>query len=295
MAKNITRKQLQAFIEVVKQQNFALAAKQMYLSQPALSISIKKLEQEIGGALLSRSTRHIELTAEGKVFLPVARRLIRDWDEAFWDMHELFSMQKGKLTVSAMPSFASSKLPLYLADFHHQYTNIKVTVLDQVMELVYESVQEGRAELGFTFEREKMAQVDFIPLFDDKFMAILPVEHPLAGELGLSWAQICECSFIAMNSGSSLRQWCDEQAAAQGLSLSHVVEASQLATVGHMVASGLGISVVPALCQTQMQLPGVIQLPVLDGNLVKRVGVIKRKGALLSTAVEHFLKGIMTR
>jgi len=293
MQANVTRKQLQAFVTVAKKQNFALAAKQMYLSQPALSITIKKLEQEIGGKLFYRTTRNLELTPEGLSFLPVAQRLLNDWLEAFDDLHQLFSMQRGKLTVAAMPSFASSLLPALVASFHRRYSNIKFSILDRVMEQVIEAVASGRAELGFTFEADNMQGVEFYPLFDDRFIVILPQEHELNQASRVSWRQLCNEPFVAMEASSAIRHWCDHFSVEAGVNLTHVAEASQLATVGQMVASGLGVSVVPALCQQQMLALGLSCQPLADTGLHKKVGIIKRKQMVLSTAASAFLHRVL--
>lgn len=286
---NVTRKQLQAFVTVAKKQNFALAAKHMFLSQPALSITIKKLEQEVGGKLFYRTTRNLELTPEGLSFLPVAQRLLADWQEAFDDLHQLFSMQRGKLTVAAMPSFASSLLPALVTAFHQQYSKIKFSILDRVMEQVIEAVATGRAELGFTFEADNMQEVEFYPLFDDRFITVLPKGHGLAEAPQISWQQLAYEQFVAMEPGSAIRSWCDHYSIEAGANLTYVAEASQLATVGQMVASGLGVSVVPALCQQQMLSLGLVCKPLADTGLHKKVGIIKRKQVVLSTAAAAFL------
>ena len=96
---------------MARTQSFAEAAVLVHLSQPALSIAIRNLEEAVGGRLLARSTRRLSLTPEGEAFLPVAERLLEDWDSALRDLHNLFSMRRGKLTLAAMPSFSSNQLP----------------------------------------------------------------------------------------------------------------------------------------------------------------------------------------
>ena len=142
----VTVKQLRAFVAVAQTQSFAEACGLVHLSQPALSITIKNLESTVGGALLARSTRTLALTPEGETFLPVAKRLLAQWDGAFRDLDDLFKLKRGKLSVAAMPSFASHSLPQILQGFRQQHGHINVTIHDVVAEEVVSMVRSGQVE-----------------------------------------------------------------------------------------------------------------------------------------------------
>jgi len=92
---NASIRQLKAFVVVAQTRSFAQACGLLHLSQPALSIAIRNLEQAVGGTLFVRTTRSIALSPEGEAFLPLAQRLLRDWDSAFGDLRELFGRQRG--------------------------------------------------------------------------------------------------------------------------------------------------------------------------------------------------------
>lgn len=284
---NISHRQLCIFVELANSRSFADAASRLHLSQPALSIAIKKFEETIGGKLLSRSTRMVELTPEGKTFLPIAKRLLNDWDVAFDDLHNLFSMQRGKLTIASMPSFANSFLPDILIQFHQANANINIAVMDVVMERVIEAVREDRAELGIIFEAEKMDGVDFISLFNDNFVVVMNKQHPLSSHRLIDWPTLDQQNFVAMNRDSSIRSWCDSALLNAKTSVNIVVEASQLSTVGQLVNSGLGLSVIPALCRQQMQIKGLVCVPLAGQENTKRVGMIRRSRGTLSVPAQY--------
>ena len=279
---HISYRQLFAFVQVAQSSTFAEAAEKMHVSQPALSLSIKKMEHHLGGTLISRSTRKVQLSPEGKEFLPVALRLLHDWDNAVEDITNVFAMRRGKLNIAAMPSFASSILPTILSAFHQQWENVNINVLDVVMESVIELVREGRAELGFTFENETLDGLDFYPMFSDKFIAVVPQTSPLSRFTQLDVEALCEYKFVAMNRGSSVRRWIDEYMEEQGLMLDIVVEAGQLTTLGQCVKNELGVSVIPGICQQQMESKGLTCIPIIDDKLRKRVGMIKKSRSNLS-------------
>ena len=292
---HISYRQLLAFVQVAQSSTFAEAAEKMHLSQPALSLSIKKMEQHLGGTLISRSTRKVQLSPEGKEFLPVALRLLQDWDNAVEDITNVFAMRRGKLNIAAMPSFASSLLPTILNSFHRQWSNINIHVLDVVMESVIEMVTEGRAEIGFTFENEALDGLEFHPMFSDKFIAVVSHSSPLAERTALSCEELSEYKFVAMNRGSSVRRWIDEYMEQQGLLFDIVVEAGQLATLGQCVKNELGVTVVPGICQQQMKSKGLLCIPITDDKLRKNIGMIKKSRSNLSVPAKALWQQVKER
>lgn len=286
---NVSLKQLQAFVAVAQSRSFAEACAQIHLSQPALSIAIKNLEDSVGGRLFLRTTRSVALTPEGEAFYPVVKRLLSDWDQSLEDVHNLFSLQRGKLAIAAMPTFASSLLPTILADYHQRYPAINITVHDVIAENVVEMVRTGRVELGVTFDPGDMDELTFQPLFRDKFVVVLPVEHPLLEKSSLQWRDLEHFAFIALQRPSSIRQLIDSVIEQHGFSLSQAFEAHQLASIGRMVSAGLGVSIVPALSAGQMQAMGARSLPLTAPSIARNVGVITRKRYPLSAASQAML------
>ena len=101
-------KQLRAFVTVAKFQSFAQAGEHLHISQPALSLTIKALEENLGGALLTRTTRSVSLTAEGEVLLPLARRLRADWDDTEERPRTRFTRQLARVSVARKPAVAGT-------------------------------------------------------------------------------------------------------------------------------------------------------------------------------------------
>ncbi|MCW8108494.1 LysR family transcriptional regulator [Alteromonas ponticola] len=281
---SISYRNMNAFIQVAESTTFAEAADKLHITQPALSIAIKKMEAQLGGALFSRSTRRVQLTPEGRTLLPKAKRLIYEWDDTVLDMQNLFAMKKGTLSIAAMPSFAASRLPGILQRFHLNQPNVRIRVMDVVMEKVIELVVGGRVELGFTFEPENCDGLCFYPLFKDAFIVVVPSGHPLAQcSLGVEWETVCQSDFIAMNRGSSLRKWIDEIALRHD-PLNIVAEMGQLGTIGQLIKQNMGISIVPSLCQEQMENIGLTCLPLRNSPLQKNVGVVRSLRGSMSVA-----------
>ncbi|MBN7797583.1 LysR family transcriptional regulator [Parahaliea mediterranea] len=286
---NITIKQLRAFEALARCGSFAEACEQLHLSQPALSVAIRNMEDSVGGRLFQRSTRQLALTPEGRQFLPTARRLLADWDRALDDLGRSFALRQGRLRVAAMPSFALNMLPAILRAFRERFPHINIAVDDIVMELVLDAVREGRAELGIAFEPEQLGGLEFTPLFRDRFLAIVPAGSALAKRARLSWRQLAAQPLIAMNRGSWMRNTTDAVLSEAGLVPASLAEASQLATIGRMVAEGLGVSVAPALCRPQLENQGVACVALHGPGIERRVGIFTRRRHALSAPAEALL------
>ena len=295
---DITVKQLRAFVAVARSRSFAEACGLLNLSQPALSVTIRNLEQAVGGRLLARTTRTLALTPEGSHFLPVAQRLLADWSTALEDVQDSFALRRGRLTLAAMPSFASTELPALLQQFRQMHPEINITVHDVIAEDVVSMVRSGRVEAGVTFDPGNAEDLQFSPLFSDRFVAALPAGHPLLARRQLHWHDLSREPFIALQQPSSIRSLLEQSLAANAITLRIEVETNHLVTIGRMVAAGLGVSAVPTLCKQQLRELGVRSRPLLAPVIERRVGIVTRRryplsgpaAALVAILNRHYLQ-----
>ncbi|KJJ95928.1 LysR family transcriptional regulator [Pseudomonas sp. 21] len=279
----MTVKQLRAFLAVAQSLSFAQACERLHLSQPALSLAIKSLEESLGGQLLVRTTRSVALTPEGETLLPLARSLLADWDNAEEVMHQHFTLQLGKVSIAAMPSFAGNLLPAVLRAFRDRHPRVNVAVHDVINEQVLEMVRNRRVELGIALEPDSLDGLSFTPFYTDRFVAVLPADSPLAGESTITWDQLLEDHFITLQRPSAVRLLLEDQL--QGR-LPVAFESHQLVTVGRMVAEGLGVSAVPRLCRQQMEELGARCVALDQPRIERRVGLFCLAEHKLSSAAQ---------
>jgi len=282
----MTLKQIRAFLAVAQSLSFAVACERLHLSQSALSLTIKALEEGLGGRLFSRNTRNVALTPEGESLLPLARRLVADWDNAEDEMRQRFTLQRGRVTLAAMPSFAGNLLPPILKTFRARYPNVNVTVNEVINEQVLEMVRDRHVELGVAFEPMQSSSLAFTPLYLDRFVAVVPLDSPLARLSEIKWQALLEQPFITLQRPSTVRVMLEEHLQARGMKLPVEFESHQLATVGRMVASGLGVSAVPALCVGQMHELGARCITLSDPVIERAIGVLTKPGHELSAAAQ---------
>ncbi|MDG9882205.1 LysR substrate-binding domain-containing protein [Pseudomonas sp. GD04058] len=282
-------KQLRAFVAVATYQSFAQAGEHLHISQPALSLTIKGLEEQLGGALLSRTTRSVSLTPEGQVLLPLARQLLADWDNTEELLRQHFTLQLGRVSIAAMPAFAGNLLPPVLKLFRQRYPRVTVTVHDVINEQVLELVRHRRVELGIGFEPESSEPLLFRPLYLDRFVAVVPKDSPLAGQAQVSWTELLREDFIALQRPSAVRLLLERHVAADHGKLAVAFESHQLSTIGRMVANGLGVSAVPALCIGQMRELGAQCVALVEPVVERRIGVTMLADHKLSAAAQAVL------
>lgn len=286
MKTHFTVKQLRAFVAVAKTRSFTEACEQVHLSQPALSIAIKNLEDSLGGRLLVRTTRALRLTPEGEDFYRTAMRLLTDWDDAFEEVQGRFSLYRGKISISCMPSFAGNQLPIVLSRFREKHPDINIAIHDVIAEDVVEMVRSGRVEVGISFDPGDAEDLLFSPLFTDNFIATLAPDHPWVDQQSISWAQLISGEVIALQRPSNIRMQIERELEPEGLGLAPAYEAHQLATIGRMAATGLGVGIIPTLCSGQMEELGAVCRPLVSPIIARRVGIITRKRAALSAAAQ---------
>lgn len=282
----MTVKQLRAFLAVAQSLSFAQAGERLHVSQPALSLAIKNLEQSLGGPLLVRTTRSVALTPEGETLLPIAVRLLADWDNAEDLLRQHFTLQLGRVALAAMPSFAGNHLPAALKAFRAAHPRVGVTVHDVVNEHVLEMVRDRRVELGIAFEPVTLDGLCFTPLYTDRFVAMVPADSPLAGQAQVSWSELLGEPFITLQRPSAVRLLLEDSIVSRHGKLPVAFESHQLVTVGRMVAEGLGVSAVPSLCQDQMETLGARCLPLDDPQISRRIGLLHLAGHQLSRAAQ---------
>ena len=284
---NFDLQQLQAFVAVAERGSFRAAAEQIHLSAPALSRRIDKLETILGARLFNRTTREVELTPLGRVFLERARAALDDLESAMLGISDIAASRSGRVTVACVPSAAINFLPSVVSSFSARYPLIRIRVVDEAAGLVLASVISGESDFGITFMSSLVPGVDFDPIHTDPFVLAVRREHPLAARKNLAWSELEGERLIAVARSSGNRQVLDDALAQAGVNPSYRFEVSHIATLLGMVDAGLGLAAVPrlALPSTHPTLAGV----ALRRPAVSRVlGLATRRGAALHAPARVF-------
>ena len=286
----MTLKQLKAFLVLARTLNYANAANELCLSQSALSLSIKTLEEELGGKLFKRNTRRVEITLEGQSLIPYAKKLLANWEDMEKDVKQRFKLNRGTLNIASMPFATHAVLPEVMHDFAQQHPNISFSIHDITNEKIIEKVQEGIFEIGICFEPKANDQLIFQPIFNEDFLALLPKHHVLAKQKSVTWLELCSCPFVTLQNPSIIRHVIEEHCAALQVVLDLKVECHQISSLSHFVAYGMGVSAIPRHFQKFIDLEKNVLVEIEDNQAQLAVGIIYKKDYELSNMSSQFIE-----
>ena len=283
---NLSTRELQAFVTLAEQRSFTRAAERCHLSQPAFSALIRALETSVGARLFDRTTRSVELTAEGCVFVESARRILRAADDALDDVRDHAARRRGRVAVAVLPALAAGWLPPLLAAFHAENPGVELDVADVLSEGCIERVRSGRADFALASTRAESPELRTEAFCSDRFHVVCRADHALAaGEGALTLEALAPYPIVQLSRPSSVRQYVE--AALYPTQLRTVLELDQLSTVAGMVRAGLGITVVPALTLFHFEHPALVTRRLEAAGLVRQVFVVRRAERALGSAAQR--------
>ncbi len=291
MQMNLSSRQLRAFLALAEQRNFTRAAALTHLSQPAFSALIRSLEEGLEQRLFDRSTRHVDLTAEGREFEIAARRILSEVDAALTGAKDYAQRQRGRVAVALLPSLAAGWLPPVLASFHAAHPGIDLEVADVLSESCIDRVRNGKADFAVAAIRADTPELRAELFCSDRFHLVCPADHPLVEAKALRPRDVAQYPFIHLSRTSSVRQFLD--AAVHPMQMKTLIEVDQLATVTGMIRAGLGISVVPSLTLFHFRQSCLVVRPLTWPGLTRRIYLVRRRDRGLSLAAQGFFDMVM--
>ena len=290
---NISLRQLRAFIALTEQGSFTRAADQTHLSQPAFSALIRSLEENLGLRLFDRSTRHVELTTEGREFAVSARRVLAEVGSALDGARDHLARRRGRVALALLPSLAAGWLPEVLAGFRVEFPGVELKVMDVLSEICIDHVRSGTADFAIAATCVETPELRAELFYRDEFHLVVPIGHPLLKLPEIRPRDLAAYPFIHLSRTSSVRQYRD--AATLPLQMQSLMEVDQLATVMGMVRAGLGISVVPTLTLFHFRQPELATRPLPWSGLKRSIYLVRRRDRSLSLAAQSLHGWVMAR
>ena len=281
---------LRVFLAILDLHSFHKAAKQLNLSQPALSRRIQALEERLGTPLLERSTRHVAPTAAGRKLEPMARRLLDELDSTLMSIGGIGERQSGHISIALIPTAALYFLPRVIQEFNQKYPRIGIRMLDRSPQECLDCVVHGEVEFGINMIGATETDVIFTHLMDDPYVLVCRHDHPLAKRKDLAWNDLTGHALIRIgrpNSGN--RALLDGALTKVNLQLDWFYEVNNLTTSLGLVEAGLGASVLPRLATPLTPHPVIAVVPIRRPLEVTRtIGIIERRNGRLSPAAKFF-------
>ena len=245
MNPNIELLQLEQFLAVARAKNFTHAAKELHISQSALSRSVQKLEEQLGQPLFERKPREVTLTDFGELLKEQAKQILKLVEDSISTLSE--ESQNGRIRLGAIPTIAPFFLPELLRKFSETHPQISIIVQEDTSDKLIQRCQHGELDLAILALPILDKHLEIENLFDEELFLITPPNHPLGETEDITPDSITEYPFITLNEAHCLSENIQSFCRQQAIQPISVERLSQLATVQELVSLGHGISIVPAM------------------------------------------------
>lgn len=290
MKTRVTLRQLEAFLALGHTLSFSDAAKQVHVSQPALSATIRKLEGAVSAQLFDRTTRRVALSPVGAELLGIVRVLFDDFDAAFSGVQNYVEGKRGRLAIAASPSLAAAFLPGVIAAFETDHPGVALQVHDALSDVSIEMVRAGKVDLALAPETFEDPELVHRGLFHDRLVLLCRSDHPLAKSRILTWRQLQGHRMVSLKSTSSVRHLVEAAYLEHGAPLQPAFEVEQASTLIGFVTNGLGIGVLPLSLLPLMKVGQVTYRRITGPEIHRAICVVTLKSRTLSPAAAMFIE-----
>ncbi|HHJ13046.1 MAG TPA: LysR family transcriptional regulator [Gammaproteobacteria bacterium] len=285
---NITLRQLRIFSAVARHLSFTRAAEELHLTQPAVSMQIKQLEEAAGLSLFEQVGKRIFLTEAGGEMLRYSRSILTTLEEASLVFDELRGLKRGHLRV-AVASTANYFVPQLLAEFCRRFPGVQVSLDVTNRERLLEALEDNTTDLIIMGKPPERIEVEAEIFMENPLVAIAPPSHPLCGTRAIPLSRLQEETFLIREKGSGTRSATERFFIEHGLSLSSTMEMSSSESIKQGVQAGLGLGLL-SLHTLEMEL-ALKRLAILDVQelpIVRNWYVMHRSGKRLSAVARSF-------
>jgi len=290
MRTTLDSRQLAAFDAVARRGSFTLAAKDLFLTQSAVSHAMKALETEVGCRLIDRVGKRALLTQAGEQFLRHTEKILREMEAARSGLDTLTNWGHGRLRVGASTTACQYILPTVLREFKQSFPKcvIKIEPGDHGRQL--ELLRAGQIDLAIMPMPAGDGEFDFVPLFEDELRFLVAPLHPWAQAGGVPRGAISEETLILYNKSSYTFRLVEEYFREEKVLLSNYIELGSMEAIKELVKIGLGAGVLaPWIAREELRTGALISFPLGRRKLKRTWGVVYLHGRRLPLAEETFV------
>ena len=285
-------RQLQAFCAVVEKKSFSQAAEQLGVTQPAVSLQVRALEQRLGQSLLDRSGRRVEPTEAGRRLHRSAQRMLALEEQLLDEVGADDGRLTGTLAIGASTGPGAHLVPLLLCEFQRQHPDLHVALSIWDTQTVIDRVVDRQLELGVVGALRRHRSLEFEPLVRDEIVLAVPPGHDAAGGT-ISLDELKEETLIVMQEGAGVRQVVEEELRRAGLRLRGVEPKLELGlqeSVKSAVAAGYGVAFISRTAIEGELAAGRLAAAQVEGvEPARQIYIVRARGRSATRAAEAFL------
>jgi DNA-binding transcriptional LysR family regulator len=299
MHTNIELRHLRYFVAVADTLHFGKAAERLGMSQPPLSQQIRQLEDTVGARLLTRTNRRVALTEPGKVFLDEAREILAKVEAAIELAQRAERGELGELRIGFTRTVPLTQdIPRAILTFRQQFPAVHLQLEEMMSRQQIDALLERKLHIGILRLGTLPQSLVSKRMFRDPLVAVVPNGHPALKRVDargkLSTKALAQEPFVvfARTAGAGVYEHVFSLCRDAGFTPRIVQEAREASTIIGLVATGLGVSILPASC-SHIHIEGVSYVPLADASAVSEVHVAYREDER-SPLVPRFIKLILT-
>ncbi|HTW11478.1 MAG TPA: LysR family transcriptional regulator [Solirubrobacteraceae bacterium] len=288
-------RQLRYLVALAEEQSFTRAAQREHIAQPALSQQIQKLEQEVGLALVERTTRRVTITDAGQTLVARARRVLAELESARQELDAVRGVQTGHVRVGAMSTMGPVDITQVIARFHEQHPHVELTVREDNSDALAEMLRVDAVDLAFlsVTERVESHGLGLFRILLEELVVVLPADHPLAGREKIRMAELAREDFITYRQGARLRELLDSAAAQAGFEPTIILESNESRRIRRLVGRGLGVAILPrshAVGTSDAMSNRIVTPHLVEPALARDITIAWRADRRHPPAVSEFLR-----
>lgn len=287
-----TLRQLRAFAAIYQLRKLSAAAEQLHVTQSAVSVLLRQIEEGLGARLFDRTTRSLQPTQAAREAIVVAERILRDVDSLGAGLRDLSGLRRGRVCVAVTPTLAEILLPRVVRKFTALHPEIQLLVDDCAPDQFVSRVIGEHVDFGIGTPERAGADVDTRTLLRDHLSLVCLRDHPLASRKTVRWSDLAGHPVITVRPGYGIRPLIDVTAANAGVALDVAHEVSFLSTALWMTAAGLGASIMPSAFAAWSSEPDLVAKTLTVPLVSRDISVVTKRGRSLSPACEGFI-GVM--
>ena len=283
--------QLRYLVALAEERHFTRAAAREHIAQPALSQQIRRLEEEVGLALVERTTRRVAVTDAGEVLVARARRILAELEAAHTELQALRGIAIGHVSVGAMHTMGPVDLSLVLAIFHSRHPAVELTVREESSEDLAEMLRVDELDLAFLSVTERIEShgLGLLQLVNEQLVLIVAREHPLGRRRRVRMSELEDEQFISFREGARLRELLNAAGRSAGFEPQVKLESNESQRIRRLVARGMGVAILP---RSDAVSPGaeVSVLQLTHPSLTRDITLAWRDGRRHSPAATELLE-----
>lgn len=283
-------RQLQAFAILARTGSFTQTARELFLTQSAVSHSIKALETDVGCRLLDRVGKKVMLTQAGEHLLKHAQAILREMQAAREGIEQLGKWGRGRLRVGATSTICTVLLPPVLREFKESFPQSLIQVEPGDSRELITGLERQKIDLAVALMQTPDDRFDFVPLFTDELVFLASPLHPWAQAGSVPREDVARQSLIIYRKSSHTFRVVDDYFRKEDITLNTVIELGSMEAIKEMVKLGLGVSIVaPWVAQEEIRGGSLVALPIGRRKLKREWGILHWRGRRLTLAEETFI------